>query len=301
MSSRDRTLALFVALIWGLNFPATFLALQHFPPFLMVAIRYGLIAIPTILLVPRPKVKWRWLLAVGFFMGVVQFGFLYLAISIGLSSGLASIVLQASAPFTVLIAALFLREKLALRQVIGIGIAVAGLALIAVERAQAAALIPIIVCLLGALGWALGNVSSRSAAAPNALHLTLWASIVPPIPMLALSFALEGPQRIGDSLSTVFTLEALPADLGLLYVILIATLIGYVVWNGLLSRYPSSTVAPFSMLVPVVGVLSSWLVFAELPDAVELAGGVLIVTGVLAASLGTPRFLQSRRAQFLAR
>ena len=289
MSSRDRLLAVLVAIIWGINFPATYLALQHFPPFLMVALRYGLIAIPTILLIPRPKVKWRWLLAVGFFMGLVQFGFLYLAIDLGLSSGLASIVLQASAPFTVLIAAVVLREKLVTKQIVGISIAVVGLVVIALERAQAAAALPILVALVAALGWAIGNVSSRKAAAPNAVHLTLWASIVPPLPMLGLSFLFEGTDRIGASLSTVFTLDALPGDLGLLYVILIATLVGYVLWNGLLSRYPSSSVAPFSMLVPPVGVLSSWIAFGDLPDIVELAAGALVIVGVLVASFGMPR------------
>jgi O-acetylserine/cysteine efflux transporter len=289
MSPRDRLSALLVAVVWGINFPATALALDHFPPFLLVAVRYALIAIPTILLVPRPKVPLKWLLGVGFFIGTVQFAGLYLAMSLGLSSGLASIVLQASAPFTVLLAVLFLGERLSVRQVVGIAIAVAGLVAIAVSRAQAAALVPILVALVGALGWALGNISSRKALAPNALHLTLWASVVPPLPMAALSFFVEGPERIGTAFSTLFTVEALPSIAGLLYIVLLATLVGYGIWNRLLATYPSSTVAPFSMLVPVVGVLSSWLAFGELPDLVELLAGGFVVGGVLVASIRLPR------------
>ena len=284
MSLRDRFLALFVVVCWGLNFPATALALEHFPPFFLVALRFTIIAIPTLLFIPRPKVPLRWLLGVGLGIGTLQFAFLYLGMATGMPSGLASIVLQASAPFTVLIAGVWLRERITSRQAIGIAVAIVGLGVIAFHRSQVAALLPVVLTLCGALGWAIGNVSSRKAKAPNALHLTLWMSVIPPLPMLAVSLWIEGPARIGDSLSTVFTLEALPAVLGLLYIVVVATIVGYGIWNGLLSRYPSSTVAPFSMLVPVVGVLASWAAFGELIDLTELLAGTAVVVGVLVAS-----------------
>jgi O-acetylserine/cysteine efflux transporter len=284
MPVRDRLLAVLVATIWGINFPATALALEHFPPLFMVALRFALLAVPTIFLIPRPQVPLRWLIGTGIGIGILQFAFLYLGMTAGLPSGLASLVLQASAPFTVVIAGIWLRERISKRQAIGILIAVLGLAAIAVHRAQVAALLPVVLALCGALGWALGNISMRKAAAPNPLHLTLWMSVIPPIPMLILALFVEGPARIGDSLVTAFTIEALPSVLGLLYVVLIATVAGYGIWTGLLAKYPSSTVAPFSMLVPVVGVFASWLAFGEVPDIVELAAGVFVVGGVLFAS-----------------
>jgi O-acetylserine/cysteine efflux transporter len=283
--SRDRLLALLVAVCWGLNFPATALALQHFPPLFLVALRFALVAVPTILLVPRPQVKLRWLIGTGLGIGVLQFAFLYLGMAAGMPSGLASLVLQASAPFTVLLAGIFLAERISRRQVIGIVLAVAGLATIAVHRGETAALLPVVLTLAGGLGWAIGNVCSRKAAGPNPLHLTLWMSVVPPLPMLAVSLYVEGPQRIGGALSTALTVDALPAVLGLLYIVLVATLLGYGIWNTLLSRYPSSSVAPFSMLVPIVGVLSSWALFGERIDAVEAAAGIAVVGGVLIGSL----------------
>ena len=192
MHSRDRLLALLVAVCWGLNFPATALALQHFPPLLMVALRFSLVAIPTLFLIPRPKVKLRWLLGTGLGIGVLQFAFLYLGMAAGMPAGLASLVLQASAPFTLLLAGIFLAERITRRQVIGIALAVAGLATIAVHRGQTAALLPVVLTLAGALGWAIGNVCSRKAAAPNPFHLTLWMSVVPPLPMLAVSLLSRG-------------------------------------------------------------------------------------------------------------
>ena len=284
MLLRHRLLAVLVAVLWGVNFPATALALEHFPPLFMVALRFAIIAVPTIIFIPRPKIPLRWLIAVGFGIGTMQFAFLYLGMAAGMPSGLASIVLQASAPFTVIIAGIWLREKISARQAVGIAIAVLGLAAIAFHRLQVAALLPVLLTLCGALGWAIGNVSSRKAQAPNALHLTLWMSVIPPLPMIAVALWVEGPARIGDSLATVFTLEALPSVLGLLYIVIVATIVGYGIWNGLLSRYPSSTVAPFSMLVPVVGVLASWAAFGEVIDLTELLGGAAVVVGVLVSS-----------------
>lgn len=284
MPPRDQLRALLVAVVWGLNFPATTIALEHFPPMLMVALRFILVAIPALLFVPRPQVRLRWLLGVGLGIGLLQFAFLYLGFVAGMPSGLASLVLQASAPFTVLLGGLWLRERLSRRQGIGIAVAVLGLAIIAVHRAQVAALLPVVLTLCAALGWAFGNVCSRQARAPKPLHLTLWMSIVPPVPMLVLSLIFEGPHRIAESLRTSLTLDALPSVIGLLYIVVIATGLGYGIWNILLSRHPSSVVAPFSMLVPVVGVLSSWLFFDELPDLVELIAGIAVVGGVLYAS-----------------
>jgi O-acetylserine/cysteine efflux transporter len=293
---RDRLLACLVAVCWGINFPATALALEHFPPLFMVAVRFSLIALPALLLVPRPPVPLRWLIGVGVGIGILQFAFLYLGMATGMPSGLASLVLQASAPFTVLLAGVWLHERLSGRQFAGVTLAVLGLAVIAVHRAQTAAWLPVVLTVCGALGWAIGNVCSRKAQAPNALHLTLWTAVVPPVPMLALALAVEGPERIGRSLSSAFTAAALPAVLGLLYIVVIATLVGYSLWNTLLSRHPSNVVAPFSMLVPVVGVFASWVAFDEVLDPVELLAGALVVFGVLFASGPVPRLAASLRA-----
>ena len=224
MPLRDRLLALLVAVCWGVNFPATTLGLQHFPPLFMVAVRFTLLAVPTMIFVPRPKVPLRWFLGLGIGTGTVQFGLLYVAMSIGMPSGLASLVLQACVPFTVVLGAVFLRERLGARQVVGVLVAVAGLTVIAVHRAaegSAAALVPVLLTVAAGLGWAFGNICSRQARAPKPLHLTLWMSVVPPLPLLGLSLLLEGPRRDWESLRTAFTLDALPSVLGLLYIVVV--------------------------------------------------------------------------------
>jgi O-acetylserine/cysteine efflux transporter len=283
--ARDRLLAALVAVLWGVNFVAIHFSLQHFPPFFLVALRFFVIAVPTVLFVRWPGVKLRWLLGYGLGFGILQFAFLFAAMDAGMPPGLASLVLQASAPFTVVLAALWLRERLTLVQGVGIGIAVAGLGVIAAERAGVSALLPVLLTLCGALGWAFGNICSRQARPESPLRLTLWMSVVPPVPMIALALVVEGPARIWTSLATSFTAEALPAVLGLAYTVLIGTVVGSGLWTTLMSRNLSSRVAPFSMLVPVAGFTAAWLLLGEVPNPADLLGGAVVIAGVLVATL----------------
>ncbi|MFX0539817.1 EamA family transporter [Ornithinimicrobium sp. Y1847] len=284
MPTRHVLLAVLVAVLWGLNFLAIHASLQHFPPIFLVALRFALLAVPTILLVPRPQAPLRWLVGYGLGFGTLQFFGLYLGMAAGFPAGLASLVLQASAPFTVVLGVLLLRERLSPRGALGVLVAVAGLAVVGVTRAEATSWLPFLLVVLGALGWALGNLASRLAAPPKPLHLTLWMSVVPPLPMLALSLALEGPGEVWRALAASGSAAAVPAWVGLAYTVLLGTVVGSGIWVWLMKQHPAGVVAPFSMLVPVVGVLAAWWVLGERPALLELAGGVLVVGGVLLAA-----------------
>ena len=296
MPLRHTLLAVSVAVLWGLNFLAIHASLEHFPPIFLVALRFAVLAVPTILLVPRPQVPLRWLIGYGLGFGTLQFFGLYLGMAAGFPAGLASLVLQASAPFTVVLGVLLLRERLTPRRALGVGVAVAGLALVGLSRAEATSWGPFLLVVLGAFGWAVGNLASRLAAAPNPLHLTLWMSVVPPLPMLAVSLLVEGPGEIGSALATSLDTAAVPAWLGLAYTVVLGTVVGSGIWVWLLTRHPAGVVAPFSMLVPVVGISAAWWALGERPTLLELAGGALVVGGVLWAAI-VPRRLPPRGAR----
>jgi O-acetylserine/cysteine efflux transporter len=260
--------------------------LQHFPPFFLAGLRFVVIAVPTVLFVPLPRVEWKWLIGYGLGFGTLQFAFLFLAMTSGMPAGLASLVLQASAPFTVLLGALLLREKIGPLQGVGIALAVVGMVVIGWHRAQAAALLPVLLTLAGALSWAFGNLCGRKANPPNPLHMTLWLSIVPPLPMFALSAFVEGPLAGWQALATsAGSTRGLLSLSGLAYTVLLSTMLGSGIWTTLMRRYPAGVVAPFSLLVPVVGFTAAWLVLGERPALAELAAGVVVVTGVLLGSL----------------
>lgn len=283
MTPRDRLLAVAVAVAWGLNFVAIDASLAQFPPMFLVALRFALIAVPTLLLVPWPGVPVRWWLLYGAGFGILQFLFLYWGMAAGMPAGLASLVLQSSAPFTVVLGAVLLRERVSGRQIAGVLVAVAGLAVVGWQRWESAALLPFLLTVAGGLGWAFGNLGNRLAAASRPLHLVLWMSVVPPLPMLAVSLGVEGPARIAGSFHGLTSRTGVEALAGLAYTVLIGTLLGSGLWTALMRRHPASRVAPFSMLVPVVGITAAWVVLGEHASPGELVGSAIVVTGVLYA------------------
>ncbi len=300
MSSRDRLLAIAVAVMWGCNFLAIHATIEHFPPLFAGALRFVVIAIPTILLVPWPGVRPRWLIGYGLGFGTGLFAFLFVGMDLGMPTGLASLVLQASAPFTVLLGAVLLHERVTARALAGIALAVAGMSAIAWQRAEHAALLPVVLTLLAALSWAVGNLCSRKALQPaghpgrdriNPLHVTLWMSVVPPLPMFALSVIFEGPSAGPTAFQAINTDQGWIALAGLTYVVLIGTVAGSGIWSTLMRRNPAGIVAPFSLLVPVVGISMAFLLLGERPTMVELIAGAVVILGVLLGS--RPR--ESRR------
>ncbi len=283
---RHRLLAVLVAAIWGINFIAIDASLDQFPPFFLAALRWTLIAVPTVLFVPRPKVALRWLIGYGVGFGILQFLFLYWGLSAGMPAGLASLVLQSSAPFTVVLGGVFLGERLSRVRGLGVVIAVAGLVIVGSQRAGGAGLGPFVLTVLGGLGWAFGNLASRQARPDSPLRLTLWMTVVPPVPMGLLALAVEGPHRIAASFHHLGTSTGVWAIVGLGYTCAVATVVGSGIWTWLLSRHPSSVVAPYSMLVPVVGLTAAWLMLHERPTLVELLGSAVVVVGVFVTSTG---------------
>lgn len=293
MTTRDRILGLTVVLLWGLNFLAIRIGLDHFPPFFFAGLRFAVIAVPVLLLLPRPTVRWRWLLLYGGGFGIAQFAFLFTAMRLGMPTGLAALVLQSSAPFTVLLGALFVRERLRGVQIAGITAALGGMALIGWDQLPYAGPLPVLLTLAGGLGWAFGNIGARFAASEspgvNALHVTMWMSVVPPIPLFALSAATEGPLTGLRALGAAFAPAGLPALGALAFIAIAATLVGSGLWTSLMGRYPASSVAPFSLLVPVVGMSAAWAAFGERPSALALAGAAVVILGAGAATLAPRR------------
>jgi O-acetylserine/cysteine efflux transporter len=298
VSLRESLLAVLVALLWGLNFVAIDIGLhaggRNFPPLLFVALRFVLVVVPWIFFVRKPDVGWKAIIGVGLFMSAGQFGLLYLAMALGMPAGLASLVLQAQVLLTVLLAAGFLHERPSARQLAGVVLGVAGLALVAVGRSAVAPLLPLVIVLAAALSWAAGNVIARKARAASGLGLVVWSGAVVPLPLGALSLVVDGPGAVWDSLSNLQG----PTMLSALYTAVFASLVGYGIWNRLLASHPSSAVVPFTLLVPVVGMSAAWLVLGEVPSPTELAGGLLLLGGVATAVLtGAGRRRQRREAE----
>lgn len=295
MNLRNSLLAVLVAVLWGLNFVAIDIGLhpagRAVPPLLFVAMRFVLVVVPWIFFIPKPDISWKAIVGVGLFMSAGQFGLLYLAMALGMPAGLASLVLQAQVLLTLLLAAWFLGERPGRRQLMGVVLGAAGLAVVAVGRSAVAPLLPLIIVLAAALSWAAGNVIARKAKAASGLGLVVWSGAVVPLPLAGMSVLVDGPEAV---LGTLTHLQ-LPTVLSALYTAVFASLVGYGIWNRLLAGHPSSAVVPFTLLVPVVGMGAAWLVLGEIPSPAEVAGGALLLAGVATAVLIRPGTRPQRR------
>jgi O-acetylserine/cysteine efflux transporter len=288
-------LAAAVAALWGFNFLVIDWGMDGIPPLLFVAIRFAAVAVFAVV-VPRPAARWRTIVGVGLFMSLGQFGLLYTAIALGLQPGLAALLLQAQAVFTVLIAAGVLRERPTVPQAAGVAVGIVGLAVVAAGRGGDAPLLAVLLALAAALSWAIGNVISRRAGVVSGrgrfgmLSLTVWSALVVPLPALALSLLIEGPAAIGAGLAAFSGRAALST----LYTAGLCTLVGYAIFNALLARNRSAAVVPWVLLAPVVAMAAAAVLLGQIPTLGETVGGVLLVGGVLITALPTRRIPSPR-------
>lgn len=285
MPRRDILLAILVAVVWGCNFVAIRWGVDEVAPLLLSALRYLFAAVPAVFLVRPPKVRLSLLVGYGFAIGVGQFGLLYAAIGLGMPAGLASLVAQLQAFFSIGLAAVMLGERPSRAQLAGAAVAFLGIATIASERLAGTTLIPLLMTVAAALSWAFGNVITKRAGRVDMLAFVVWSSLVPPIPLYLLSLVLEGPEALPEALGALTWLGAG----SLVYMAYVSTLVGYGLWSALLARHPSNLVTPFSLLVPVVGIAGGALLLGETVTPIEMAGSALVFAGLVLAVLRRSR------------
>ncbi|MEM7723802.1 MAG: EamA family transporter [Pseudomonadota bacterium] len=278
MPPRDLFLVFIVILAWGSNFTAMKIALEELPPLLFNGLRFAIL-IPLIFVLPRPA-SWRAVIAIGVFINAGQFAFLFSAMEADVTAGLASLLIQAQAPITIVLAALIYRETVSFAQGMGIALAVMGLIVFGVSDGGNVTLIGLILVLCGALSWSCGNLVLRRLAGVQMMALFVWASLIPPLPMLGLSLLFEGPAPLSSIISL-----SLQGWLSVLYVAIISTIIGYSIWGALLSRHPASIVTPFALLIPVVGLLTAAVVLGETITAMDAVAAAIILSGIALAIL----------------
>ena len=282
--------ALLVVLIWGVNFVVIRWGLNEVPPFLLAAARFSLVVFPAIFFIKKPNVPWRWLIAYGLFNSFGQFAFLFWAMKVGMPAGLASVVHQAQVFFTLIFSVLILQQRTQVTQWLGLMIAVMGLALIAYGKNAGTPVgmqmtsLGLVLNLLGAASWAIGNVvvsaMRRAGIQPEPFGLVIWSSLIPILPFLLISGLFE--RHVYPDWQAISWHSMVSA----LYLAWAATLLGYGLWSRLLSQYEPNRVAPFTLLVPVVGLLTAWLVLGERLNQWQLWGSACLLIGLAVNVLG---------------
>lgn len=299
LTGRDLAAVLTVVMLWGVNFVVMKFALRDFTPFQLGAARYVFAVLPLVLFIRPPNVPWKWVLLYGVFQGVGQFGILFIALKVGMTAALASVILQTQVFWTALFGFVLLHERASRPLQAGLVLAALGLSCFALNYvnpgaagASATTLLGFLLTLCAAAMWAMSNIVARRvqqvATDYSPVAFVVWSSLVAVLPFAALSYIFD-PEAVRWQ-----WIEARWSSwLAVAYLGWVATIVGYSLWTGLLKRHPANRVAPFSLGVPIVGLATGMLVLGEVITPWQWAGIALVVAALGCVMLGklftTPR------------
>jgi len=291
MSRGDYLCAVGAVVIWGLNFVVMKLGLQGLSPMMLGAMRFAAASLPFLPFVAWPRVPWRFVVIYGLVQGVGQFGLLFTGLKLGMTAGVASVVMPTQSFFTMILAVALLGEHTRARQWLGLLVAAFGLALIGSAHGEGPGqmtFIGFVLTLGAAVMWAIANVVVRfvgRVADYDPFAFVVWTSIVPVVPFLVLAVASEGPDHAWRSVIQIGAREAL----AIVYLGLLATLLAYTLWTRLLKRHPATRVAPFALLGPIVGLWAAWAAFDEQLSTAQWIGASAVLLGLMINQLGLRR------------
>lgn len=299
----DYGAALGVVLIWGLNFVAMKYALKELTPFQLGAARYVVAAFPLVFLVRRPPVRWKWLLLYGLCQGVGQFGLLFMALKLGMTAALASVLMQTQVFYTVIFSFLFLHERPGRNLQVGLFLAALSLLCFGTgvvrDSAGGVTAAGLLLNLAAACMWAISNIVVRKALQSlpkgqtnDATAFVIWSSVVPIVPFCILSLLMDPAFQVDTLLHASWQAWA-----AVLYLGWFATIISYAMWSGLLKRHSANRVAPLSLGVPVIGLAAGVITLGEVITPWQWAGVSLTILALVFVFRPEPvRPMTARRA-----
>ncbi|MBD8094243.1 EamA family transporter [Pseudomonas fluorescens] len=276
MHKKHLALALLVTLAWGLNFPITKLGLRAIDPFVLTGLRFALAALPWVFFIKRPAVPFGYVAAYGVIFGLGMWGVINYGIQLGVSPGIASLLIQLSVFFTLGWGCVLFKEKIRGAQWLGAFLALLGLTGIIANQQGEHAVLGVLMIVFSALAWSIGNVIIKTSGVKEIFSFMVWASLFPPIPLFLMAWWVHGNAAFVN-LPTHLDRTAVWS---LVFQVYLATHFAYWGWNTLLKAYPVSTVAPLSLLIPVFGIASSMLILGERVGSANLVFIAVIISGL---------------------
>jgi O-acetylserine/cysteine efflux transporter len=282
MRPSDLILVLVVMVIWGLNFVFAKWGLEQFPPIFMMALRWAVVAAVLLPFVRVPRQKLATILLISFTLGTLHFSLMFTGLA-GTDAAVAAIAIQTQVPFAALIAAIFLKDRLGWRRATGMALAFIGIGIMAGEPRHAGNLLPILLVIAASFMWAVANIQIKQLGTVDGNALNAYLGLFAAPQLFLVSAALETGQ-----------IEALRnADwvgwFAIAYMAILVTVISYVMWYRILRRYSVNQAMPFTLLVPVLGVLAAALLLDEPLTLRIILGGVATIAGVAVIVLRRPK------------
>ncbi len=279
MTIKEQLLALTVVLVWGFNFVIIRWGLEDLHTMTFIMLRFLFTAIPMVFFIKKPDVAMRFVALYGLILGLGVWGLVYLAVAQGMPAGMSSLIIQTSPFLTVLAAVLLFKEPLNAKQILGVVIALIGLMVIFVFKSDNIALMGLLITLLAAVFMTLSNVIIKRCKPKNTVSFTVWASLFVPLPVLLLSFVYAG--MTDTPISTYLQLPNLKGWGVILFQSFIVTVAGYSIFATLITKHGLAITTPYTLLVPISSLFFGWVFYNEVLSAVEIAGSVLILVGLV--------------------
>ncbi len=275
MSLAHISLAVLATLIWGFNFVVVKVGLGSYPPLLFSALRFSVAFFPAVLWVKRNKVPWRWIVTIGWVMGVAVYSLIFVGLYLGASASASSVIVQIHVIFTLILSAIILRDRPPVWQWIGTFIAMIGIVMLMVDAGQHGTIIGLILVLGSALAWAVSTILLKMAGPVNMLSLMVWMCLIPPLPLLGLSLLFEKGQWQALQHTTLLGVGAI------IYTGILSTVVAFWIWGKLISAYSPKVVAPFALLAPPFAMMASTLLLGERLDGIKIVAIALVLAGLL--------------------
>ena len=287
MTNKDFIIAILITFMWGVNFSFIKLGLASLDPFMLAGLRFFLCAIPLVFFIKKPDVKFIYIVSYGLFFGVGLWGILYLGMHFGISAGVASIVLQLGVFFTVILSYFILKEKIDIYNKIGFILALSGILLVFLVTDGTVTLLGMLFVILSAVSWAILNIIIKKANTKDVFAFLIWSTLFPPIPLFLLAYFMQGDIVFINFFENIDT----NAIISISFQVYPTTILGYWVWNSLLTKYPVSIVSPLSLLIPIFGLLGSFVLFNEEIGIYKIVASLIILLGLVINTFGNRMFI----------
>lgn len=279
-------LAISVATVWGFNFIMVKVGLNEIPPLTFCALRFFFASIPAIFFIKKPNTPWKYIIGYGLLTFCIQFSLLFFGMAVGVSPGIAALIVQLQVFFAIGFAYFFANQRINIWQILGAILSFSGILLIGLHRGGNLPGLGFILIVIASISWGLGSVIATKFRDVNMLGLVVWSSFVAFFPLLVVSFLFEKPLLI------MFHLQDLSwvAIFALAYVIYISTHYGYGCWSWLLSKYSMASITPFALLAPVIALVCSACIFEETFETWKIVATFLVIAGLGLNILGRRLF-----------
>ena len=273
MNSKQILLALIVPITWGLGFTLAKIGMEQFSALLIMSIRFGIAGLVLVWFTKPPWGHMREIFLVALIGSTIQYGLTYNGLK-GIDASTAAILVQLEGPILALMGTILLKEKLGFTRALGMGLAFAGVFIIAGEPRLEGHIDSVILLVAGSAVWAIAQIMISRLKGLSGITILAWVAIMATPQMLLASFIIEDGQWQAITTASLFDWSII------FYLAFIMTVLGYSVWYHLLSSVDVSKVSPFLMLLPITSIIAGMILLDEKFTKAMAIGGVMIMIGV---------------------